>query len=156
MDSRTDSVRHRSRMPVRGMTCAVCAGRIEKMVGRMEGVETVAVNLATEVMDVTWDDRTDLDAIVRQVSALGFEAMPPDAAPAGGGNDLRFAVSGMTCAVCAGRIEKVVGTMDGVGAVSVNLAAETAQVTPLPGVDAGALAASVAERISGLGFGATL
>lgn len=95
MDSQTDSVRHRSRMPVRGMTCAVCAGRIEKMVGRMEGVETVAVNLATEVMDVTWDDRTDLDAIVRQVSALGFEAMPPDAAPAGGGNDLRFAVSGM-------------------------------------------------------------
>lgn len=156
MDSQTDSVRHRSRMPVRGMTCAVCAGRIEKMVGRMEGVETVAVNLATEVMDVTWDDRTDLDAIVRQVSALGFEAMPPDAAPAGGGNDLRFAVSGMTCAVCAGRIEKVVGTMDGVGAVSVNLAAETAQVTPLPGVDAGSLAASVVERISGLGFGATL
>ena len=40
---------------IRGMTCAACARRVERRVGKMEGVEQVQVNLATEQMEVLFD-----------------------------------------------------------------------------------------------------
>jgi Cu+-exporting ATPase len=33
---------------ITGMSCAMCSARIEKTVGRMEGVEKISVNLALE------------------------------------------------------------------------------------------------------------
>ena len=35
-------------LKISGMTCAACAARIEKVVGKMEGVDMISVNLATE------------------------------------------------------------------------------------------------------------
>ncbi len=35
-------------LDIEGMTCAACTGRIEKVLGRIAGVDSVAVNLATE------------------------------------------------------------------------------------------------------------
>ena len=35
-------------MTITGMTCAACAQRVEKAVGKLEGVEKAAVNFATE------------------------------------------------------------------------------------------------------------
>ena len=35
-------------LPVRGMTCATCATRVERALGKVEGVGSAAVNLATE------------------------------------------------------------------------------------------------------------
>ncbi|MDK9696657.1 MAG: heavy metal translocating P-type ATPase [Siculibacillus sp.] len=58
-------------------------------------------------------------------------------------------VTGMTCAACAARIEKVLGRVPGVKKASVNLALETAEIAA-PGVDAGVLVAAI-ERA---GFGA--
>ena len=147
-------------LPVRGMTCAVCAGRIERMVGQMDGVSRISVNLATETMDVAWNPAAlHLDDIAERVKDLGFEAVLPDPASAAGHDDglLRYAVRGMHCAACSARIERAVGQMEGVGAVTVSLATETAQVTPAPGLgpDAGqALAAAIPARIAELGFSA--
>ncbi|HEU6436556.1 MAG TPA: heavy metal translocating P-type ATPase [Nitratidesulfovibrio sp.] len=145
-------------MPVRGMTCAVCAGRIERMVGQMDGVSRISVNLATETMDVAWNPAAlHLDDIADRVKELGFEAVLPDPAFADGQDDglLRYAVRGMHCAACSARIERAVGQMEGVAAVTVSLATETAQVTPAPGLAAGAmdaLAAAIPARIAELGF----
>ncbi len=145
-------------MPVRGMTCAVCAGRIERMVGQMDGVSRISVNLATETMDVAWNPAAlHLDDIAERVKDLGFEAVLPDPASAAGQDDglLRYAVRGMHCAACSARIERAVGQMEGVAAVTVSLATETAQVTPAPGLApdaADALAAAIPARIAELGF----
>ena len=38
-------------LAVGGMHCAACSSRIEKVVGAMDGVDKIAVNLATETMD---------------------------------------------------------------------------------------------------------
>lgn len=147
-------------LPVRGMTCAVCAGRIERMVGQMDGVSRISVNLATETMDVAWNPAAlHLDDIAERVKDLGFEAVLPDPASAAGPDDglLRYAVRGMHCAACSARIERAVGQMEGVGAVAVSLATETAQVTPAPGLGADAaqaLAAAIPARIAELGFSA--
>ncbi|WP_279586584.1 heavy metal translocating P-type ATPase [Nitratidesulfovibrio liaohensis] len=147
-------------LPVRGMTCAVCAGRIERMVGQMDGVSRISVNLATETMDVAWNPAAlHLDDIAARVKDLGFEAVLPDLASTAEPDDglLRYAVSGMHCAACSARIERAVGQMEGVAAVTVSLATETAQVTPAPGLApdaADALAVAIPARIADLGFSA--
>jgi len=67
--------------PVDGMTCASCSARIEKVVGRIAGVESVAVNLATEKADVTYDPaRVRLSEIKRAITAAGYTPREVDAA----------------------------------------------------------------------------
>jgi Cu+-exporting ATPase len=132
-------------MPVKGMHCAACSSRIERVVGKMEGVESVSVNLAAETMEVSFDlAAVTLEAITARVAELGFTAVPP--APAG---MIRLALGGMHCASCSRRIEKVVGDMEGVAAMRVNLATETGELEIAPG---GPSLDMVIGRIEGLGF----
>lgn len=109
---------------ITGMTCAACAMRIEKAVGRLDGVEKAAVNLATEKLSVEYDEtKISGSAIKQAVEKIGYGVV----------EDVQnvtatIPVAGMTCAACAARIEKAVGKMDGVSNVSVNLATEKATV----------------------------
>ena len=48
---------------------------------------------------------------------------------------LGFDIGGMHCAACSSRIERVVGQLDGVDKVSVNLATAKAKVWAKPGDD---------------------
>ena len=64
---------------------------------------------------------------------------------------LRFDISGMHCAACSSRIERVVGNMEGVEKISVNLAAATAEVWPGKADDSG-LQERIMDRVAGLGF----
>mgnify|MGYP002711640461 FL=1 len=41
--------------PVTGMHCAACAGNVEKIVRKQEGVENASVNLATATLTVTYN-----------------------------------------------------------------------------------------------------
>ena len=97
-------------MPVSGMHCAACAARIEKVVSGMAGVDSVSVNLADESMHLAFDpDTVDLDAVVSRVADLGFTSTAPQSQAS-----LELAVTGMHCAACSSRIERVVGAMPGV------------------------------------------
>jgi Cu+-exporting ATPase len=70
----------RAVFPVDGMTCASCTARIEKVVGRLAGVESVAVNLATEKADVAYDPaRVRLSEIKRAITAAGYTPREVDA-----------------------------------------------------------------------------
>ena len=66
---------------------------------------------------------------------------------------LRFDISGMHCAACSSRIERVVGRMEGVEKISVNLAAASAEVWPGDGQDSN-LQQRIMERVATLGFSA--
>ena len=73
---------------------------------------------------------------------------------------LRFDIGGMHCAACSSRIERVVGRMEGVDKISVNLAAASAEVWPSAEVRTGAgdgdeLQKQIMERVAALGFTAT-
>ena len=58
-----------------GMTCAACAKRIEKAVGKVEGVLSVSVNFATEKTTVSYDPRkTKLTDIRAAVEKAGYTA----------------------------------------------------------------------------------
>ena len=90
---------------VGGMTCAACVGRVERGLKKVAGVQDASVNLATERATVTFDPAvTNPAALVRQVVDTGYEARTAT---------LDFAVQGMTCAACVGRVERALGKVDG-------------------------------------------
>ena len=108
-------------LDIEGMTCAACSTRLEKALTRAEGVREAAVNLATERAVVTIDaGATDLPSVAEAVSRAGFAV---------GQETLSFAVEGMTCAACVGRVEKALRNVPGVFDANVNLAIERAHVT---------------------------
>jgi Cu+-exporting ATPase len=66
-------------LPIRGMTCASCVGRVERALGGVEGVDECRVNLATETATLLYDEReTGPDAFRAKVAELGYSV--PDEA----------------------------------------------------------------------------
>ncbi|MFZ9443290.1 MAG: heavy metal translocating P-type ATPase [Ilumatobacteraceae bacterium] len=76
--------------------------------------------------------------------------MKPDSKPSPTDDPVVLAVTGMTCAACAARIEKKLNKLDGVVA-TVNYATSKATVT---GIDARPDASHLVSVIEGLGYGA--
>jgi Cu+-exporting ATPase len=63
---------------VRGMTCAGCVSRVEKVLADVAGVHTASVNLAGEEATVRFDGSPDtLAAMQRAVREAGYELLPP-------------------------------------------------------------------------------
>jgi Cu+-exporting ATPase len=65
-------------LSIGGMTCASCANRIERRLGKLDGV-TATVNYATEKAKVTFPSDVDTDTLVAQVEAAGYTATLPAA-----------------------------------------------------------------------------
>ncbi|MDR1421199.1 MAG: heavy metal translocating P-type ATPase [Treponema sp.] len=112
-----------------GMTCAACAGRIERTVRKLPGVSAATVNLAGEKLFVEYDNTVTLSSIRDAVVKIGYEVLEKSEA-----GRVTIPIGGMTCAACAGRIEKAVGRINGVKTVTVNLASEKAFVAYDPRV----------------------
>ncbi|MCA9623426.1 MAG: copper ion binding protein, partial [Myxococcales bacterium] len=130
--------------PVEGMTCATCAGRIEKVVGRLGGVASARVNLASEKARVEFDDgQVGAQEIVAAIERAGF-SVPTDT--------IRLRIEGMTCATCSQRVEKVLRKQPGVASAQVNLATEVATVAVTPGV---ATVDALVEAVEAAGYGAS-
>jgi P-type Cu+ transporter len=63
-------------LELEGMTCASCAGRIERGLNDLEGVQA-SVNLATEKAAVRYDESSlGVDALLAAVEAAGYRASP--------------------------------------------------------------------------------
>ncbi len=63
-------------LKITGMTCSACAARIEKVVSKMDGVEQISVNLATEKATISYDPgATDLSAIKERIGKIGYTAL---------------------------------------------------------------------------------
>ncbi|MDX6636189.1 MAG: P-type Cu+ transporter [Solirubrobacterales bacterium] len=66
------------------MTCSSCAGRVEKSLNELEGVEAT-VNFATERATVEFDsERVEPEQLLGAVEKLGYAAALPSAEPAAG------------------------------------------------------------------------
>ncbi|NLM74626.1 MAG: copper-translocating P-type ATPase [Clostridiaceae bacterium] len=113
-------------LTVTGMTCASCARSVERNVGKIEGVNYSNVNLATEKLSVEFDEnKTSINEIKETIQKAGYGVADE--------KDKNFrevilSLKGMTCASCAMAVERVIGKLDGVDEVSVNLATEKAKV----------------------------
>lgn len=68
-------------LDITGMSCSACSSRIEKVVGRMDGVDEMSVNLLTNNARVTYDEtKLDIPAIIARIEKLGFGAAVHQAA----------------------------------------------------------------------------
>jgi copper chaperone CopZ len=106
--------------PVQGMTCASCAGRVEKAARATPGVAEASVNLANETLSLLPAAGFDPELLQAALHKAGYEAAS---------TVLTLRVHDMTCVSCVGRVEKALRRESGVLAATVNLATETAQVT---------------------------
>ncbi|KYP79936.1 heavy metal translocating P-type ATPase [Ferroacidibacillus organovorans] len=131
-------------LPIEGMTCAACAARIEKNVSKMPGVKEINVNLASERARVVLDGETTWRDVVEKIEKTGY-GVPI--------REVDLNITGMTCAACAARIEKVVGRVDAVKTVNVNLASEKAHISYVSGV---IQEADIIKAVEKAGYGATL
>ncbi len=61
------------RFDVEGMTCASCAVRIERVLGKQDGVETAIVNFAGQEARATVTSDADLEALRAAVAKIGYE-----------------------------------------------------------------------------------
>ena len=123
-------------IPVEGMTCASCVGRVEKALRAVPGVNKASVNLATERADITFDGVPNVEAAVQAVQKSGYNVAS---------STIELSVTGMTCASCVGRVEKALKAVPGVNNATVNLATERARISAAGGTSPEALIQAVAR-----------
>ncbi|WLG91119.1 heavy metal translocating P-type ATPase [Pseudomonas cucumis] len=122
-------------LPIAGMTCASCAGRVERALSKVIGATAVSVNLATEQARVQAPSDS-LPALMDAVQQAGY-SVPQQS--------LELSIDGMTCASCVGRVERALTKVPGVKSVSVNLANERAHLELLGQVDPQTLIGAVTK-----------
>jgi Cu+-exporting ATPase len=69
---------------IEGMTCAACVSRVEKVLGRVPGVASAQVNLATGRARIETDAAPDVNALEAAVARAGYKAVPIDRPPVRG------------------------------------------------------------------------
>ncbi|NLZ83634.1 MAG: copper ion binding protein, partial [Clostridiales bacterium] len=113
-----------------GMTCASCAQRIQKSVGKMDGVIEANVNFATEKLIIEYDDnKVKKPNIKETIEKIGYGVIEDSS-----NNEVTIPIEGMTCASCSQRIEKTLNKLEGVSKATVNLATEKAVVEYDPSI----------------------
>ena len=111
-------------LKVTGMTCAACAKASERAVKKLDGVQEVSVNYATEKLVVVYsEEKLDLDSIKAAIVKAGYGAEEIVET-----KEVSIPIQGMTCAACAKAVERAVGKLIGVDHTVVNFATEKAVI----------------------------
>ncbi len=132
-------------LPVQGMHCASCVGRVERALEDVPGVLEARVNLASEQAEVRLDpDLATATDVVEAVGRTGF-SIPV--------SSIDLAISGMSCAACVARAEKALASVAGVVESRVNFASGQGQVDVIPGT---ATPAELTAALDRAGYGASV
>lgn len=59
-----------------GFSCPSCVAKIEKRVGRLDGVEKVKVHFASARIEIDHDDTVSVDDLIAVVAKAGYAAKP--------------------------------------------------------------------------------
>lgn len=70
----TNQVSNEWTLAIKGMTCASCAGRVEKALLNVSGVVTAEINLALETAKVSGVDKVTTKQLIAAVDAAGYQA----------------------------------------------------------------------------------
>lgn len=110
-------------LKIEGMTCSACANRIEKVIGKLDGVEEANVNFATESLNVSFDENKLSDNDIENAVVKAGYGVKKNL------KTYTFKIEGMTCSACANRVEKAAQKVEGVKSSSVNFATEKLTVS---------------------------
>ena len=128
-------------LPVTGMSCASCVGRVERVLAALPGVSEVSVNLATGRASLILHG--DPAHAVAAIGKAGYEV--PEAVT-------ELSVRGLSCASCVGRVERALHAVAGVTMANVNLATGRATVRHADGV---VTIADLVEAVNAAGYDAS-
>lgn len=99
---------------VQGMTWASCAKRVESSLSKLDGINSVVVNLINEKATVEYDkDKVKLNEMLQTVQKAGYKTPL---------KNVSLNIEGMTCAACSSRVERVLSKQKNIIDVNVNLA----------------------------------
>lgn len=127
---------------ITGMTCAACANRIEKNLNKMDEVEA-NVNVTTEKATISYNpSSTSTTDLYNTIEKTGYGVL---------NEKIDLDVTGMTCAACSNRIEKVLNRTDGVEEANVNLTTENATIVYNPNATS---VDTLIQKIQKLGYDA--
>lgn len=130
-------------LPLSGMSCANCAGRIATSLNKLDGV-SATVNFALEQAAIELASPDRLPAVLESIKSQGYDY---------GSETFLFQITGMTCAGCSARLNKMLAALPGVISAEVNFSIEQARIVLVPGMQT---PAALREQIEALGFGAQL
>lgn len=109
---------------ITGMTCAACSKAVERVVRKLDGVESQSVNIATENLKIEYDtSKIKFDDIKSAIEKAGYGVIIKE-----NSKKIDIKIGKMTCASCAKAVEKVVKKLDGIEEVNVNIATEKARI----------------------------
>ncbi len=116
---------------VKGMMCAGCTSSVEKSISKLEGINSVSVNLASETASVTFDEsKLSEREIAEAVKSAGYELELNGESEV----EVTLLINGMHCTGCVGAVEKSLQQVDGVLSAAVNLTTEQAVVKYTPSI----------------------
>jgi len=150
-------------IPVFGMSCGKCVAKLTAAFEELDDVQTVDVSLEKSLAVVELKPHAGLNQedLQQVVVAAGFRLAPEknDHPDEGASLDApvsrtlttedRYRIRGMSCANCASILEKGVAKLEGISAVSVNLATEQMQVSYS---EADLSAEAIRQRVAELGY----
>ena len=129
-------------LQITGMTCASCVSRVEKALAAVPGIAAANINLATETATLRSAAPIDLAKVISAIGQAGYGVTE---------QSIDFAITGMTCASCVGRVEQALTRVPGVMKATVNLATERATIH----IASGAVAVTeLIDAVKRAGYGA--
>ncbi len=103
------------------ISCAACVARVEKVLSKKEGVNSVSVNLLLKEISVDYDEKViSEEDIVNILDKIGFRSSITKV--------LTLDITGMECAACSTRLAKVLNKKEGIKEASVNLLTKKASI----------------------------
>ena len=109
-----------------GMTCAACAKAVERVTKKLEGVESASVNIATEKLNISYDEnKVTVEQIENAIEKAGYKGKLETL-------EKTMVIEGMTCAACAKAVERVTKKLPGVVESNVNIATEKLKIVYEP------------------------
>ncbi|MBE6492656.1 MAG: copper-translocating P-type ATPase [Methanobrevibacter sp.] len=107
-------------LPIEGMHCASCVLSVNKTFGKIEGVEEVDADLASNKLHITVDTKKiSYEEMERLVKNLGFDLHC---------DEMTIRIQGMHCASCTMNVENFLIRLDGIFDVKADLTSQSARI----------------------------
>ncbi len=125
------------------ISCAACVARVEKVLSKKEGVNSVSVNLLLKEISVEYDEKIiGEEDIISSLDKIGFRSNTTKA--------ISIDITGMECAACSTRLDKVLNKNESIKEASVNLLTNKASIIYYVGkIDYN----GIVKIINSIGFG---
>ncbi|WOL06069.1 hypothetical protein Cni_G14801 [Canna indica] len=138
-----------------GMTCAACAGSVEKAIKRLPGIHDAAVDVLNDRAQVIYYPAFVLEDTIREtIEDVGFEAtLLKEEMKVKSVLTCRLHIKGMTCTSCSSTVESALQVVPGVQKAIIALATEEAEVRYDPRIVS---ANQLMEAVEDTGFEAIL